>query len=83
MNKIIANLPEELGYRMGNAPIQIICNADDAVLIADSEDNLQTLLLRFEQMAESLNMEISLNKTKSLTISRNYTKCGVQLRATR
>jgi len=41
---------------------------------------LLALLLRFDQMAERLNMEISLNKRKSLTISRNYTKCEVQLR---
>jgi hypothetical protein len=40
------------------------------------------LLLRFDQMAFRLNMEISLNKTKSLTISRNYTKCEVKLRGT-
>ena len=38
MDKIIANLAKELGYRMGNAPIHIICYADDAVLIADSEE---------------------------------------------
>jgi hypothetical protein len=48
---------------MGNDSIRTICYADDAVLIADSEGNLQTLLRKFEQMAESLNMEISLNKT--------------------
>ena len=36
IDKIIANLPRELGYMMGNNPIQIICYADDAVLIADS-----------------------------------------------
>jgi len=78
MDKIIANLPKELGYRMGNDPIHIICYADEAVLIADSEENLQTLLLKFDQMAEKLNTEISLNKTKSLTISRNYTICEVE-----
>jgi len=33
-------------------------------------------------MAERLSMEISLNKTKSLTISRNHTKCEVELRGT-
>jgi hypothetical protein len=33
-------------------------------------------------MAERLNMEISLNKTKSLKISRNYTKCEIELRGT-
>jgi len=82
MDKIIANLPKELGYKMGNDPIHIICYKDDAVLIAENEENLQTLLLKFDQMAESLNMVISLNKTKSLTISRNYTKCEVKLRDT-
>ena len=63
---------------MGNDPIHMICYADDTVLIAESEENLQTLLLKFDQMAESFNMVISLNKTKSLTISRNYTKCEVK-----
>jgi len=82
MDKIIANLPEKLGYRMGNARIHIIRYADDTVLIADSEENLQTLLIRFDQMAERLNMEISLNKTKSLTISKNYTRCEIELRGT-
>jgi len=82
MDKIIENLPKELGYRMGNDLIHIICYADDAVLIADSEENLQTLLSRFDQIAERLNMEISISKTKSLTISRNYTKCKVELRGT-
>ena len=40
MDKIMENLPKELGYRMGNDPIHIICYTDDAVLIADSEENL-------------------------------------------
>jgi len=44
--------------------------------------SLQTLLLKFDQMAESLNMEISLSKTKSLTISRNNMKCEVKLKGT-
>jgi len=82
IDKIIANLPKELGYRMGKVLINKICYADNVVLIADSEENLQTLLLRFDQMAERLSMEISLNKTKSLTTSRNYTKCEVELRGT-
>ena len=76
MDKMIKNLPKELGYRMGNDSIHIICYADDAVLIADSEENLQTLLSRFDQMPER-HMEISLSKTMSLTFSRNYTKCEV------
>ena len=46
MDKIIENLPKELGYRMGNNPIHTLCYADDAVLIADSEKSLQTLLTK-------------------------------------
>ena len=82
INEIIANLPRELGYKMGNNPIQIICYTDDAVLIADSAENLQTLLLIFDQIAESLNMGISLCKTKSLTISKNNIKCEIKLKGT-
>ena len=62
--------------------IYIICYAHDAVLIADSAENLQTLLLIFDQIAESLNMEISLSKTKSLTISQNNIKCEIKLKDT-
>ena len=67
---------------MGNNPINIICYTDDAVLIVESAENLQTLLLKFDQMATSLNMEISLSKTKSLVISRNSIHCEVKLRDT-
>jgi hypothetical protein len=67
---------------MGNNPINIMCYAGDAVLIADSAENLQTLLLKFDQTAASLNMEISLSKTKSLFISRNNINCEVKLRDT-
>jgi len=56
---------------MGNDPIHMICYAEDADLIADSKETLQTLLSSFDQMAEKLNMEIFLSKTKSLTITRN------------
>ena len=55
---------------------------DDVVLIADSAENLQILLLIFDQVAESLNMEISLSKTKSLTISKNNIKCEIKLKGT-
>jgi len=53
MDKIIANLPKELGYRMGNVPINIICYADDAVLIADIEEYLQILLFTFDRFPKS------------------------------
>jgi hypothetical protein len=67
---------------MGNNPIHTVCYADDAVLIVDSYENLQILLLKFDQMAENLNMEISLSKTKPLIISGHNIKCEVKLRHT-
>ena len=45
IDKIIANVPRELGCKMGNNPLQLICYADGAILVADSAENLQTLLL--------------------------------------
>lgn len=38
------NLPKNLGYEMGNTFFKIICYANDAIPISDSEDNLQQLL---------------------------------------
>jgi hypothetical protein len=35
MNEIIKVIKNKKGYRMGNKEINIICHADDAVLIAD------------------------------------------------
>jgi hypothetical protein len=64
---------------MGSNPIQIICYADEAVLIAENEENLQTRLLKFDQKAEGLNMEISLSKTKSLKIAKHNIKCEIKL----
>jgi hypothetical protein len=80
IDKIKVNLLKELGYRMGSSPIQIICYADNTVLIAESEENLQIILLKFDQIAESLNMEISLSKTKSLTTVKHNIKCEIKLR---
>ena len=45
MDKIIENLPKELGYRMRNDPIHIICYADEALLIPDSEKNYKPYYL--------------------------------------
>ena len=58
------------GYRMGQTKFKILCDADDAVLIAKSEDNLQQMLFEFNQTANKYNMSISIPKTK----------CGVTLR---
>jgi len=53
MNKIVGDLPKRAGYKMENTYFNI-CFADDAVLIADSEDDLHRLLHSFNQSAWSL-----------------------------
>ena len=56
------------GYRMGQTEFKILCYADDAVLIAEREDNLQRMLLDFNQTANKYNMSISIPEIKSMTI---------------
>lgn len=48
---------------MGNRSLGILCYADDAVLMAEKEDNLQCLLYRFNTTAQKLNMLISHEKS--------------------
>ena len=58
------------GYRMGQTEFKIFCYADDAVLIAESKNNLQRMLFEFNQTANKYNTSISIAKTKSMIISK-------------
>ena len=64
---------------MGQTEFKILCYADDAVLIAESEDNLQRMLFEFNQTANKYNMSISIPKTKSMTISKEPIRCKLVL----
>ena len=67
------------GYRMGHTEFKILCFADDAVLIAESEDNLQRMLSYFNHTANKYNMSISIPRTKSMTISKEPIRCKLAL----
>ncbi|GJQ68993.1 hypothetical protein Trydic_g6171 [Trypoxylus dichotomus] len=55
MDKIINSVEEVAGgYRMGQQSIKMLCYADDAILMADNEDDLQQLLYRFQTKARAL-----------------------------
>ena len=82
MDKILAYLTTQLGYKMGENSIQAVCYAGDVVLVSDSEQNLQTLLSQFDQIAERLNMEISIEKTKCILIAKEQLKCEIKLKNT-
>jgi hypothetical protein len=47
MNKIIKDVRYKEGYKIGDKELNVTCYADDAVLIADSENSLQRLLHQF------------------------------------
>lgn len=59
---------------MGDQKINIICFADDAVLISEKVNDLQKLLHQFNSTAKTLNMNILTNQTKCMTISRDSVK---------
>ena len=59
-----------LGYRMGNKKIGTACYADDAAIIAESENDLQGQLFKFFQASHQLNTNISTSKTKCMTIAK-------------
>ena len=78
MDKIIDQIPKELGYKMGETPIPIVCYADDAVLMAENEEDLQALLDAFNTNSVRLNMKISTTKTKSMVISKTPLTCNLR-----
>ncbi|XP_057652376.1 uncharacterized protein LOC130891569 [Diorhabda carinulata] len=63
-------IPYDLMKNMWDRNITILCYADDAVLVAKNEDDLQRLLNLFNWTAKSFNMIISASKTKCMTTSK-------------
>ena len=55
MDEIISKVRSLNGYKMGTGKINITCYADDAALVAESEDDLQRLLHQFNISAKKMN----------------------------
>ncbi|KAI4496978.1 hypothetical protein M0802_007926 [Mischocyttarus mexicanus] len=66
------------GKLTGQIPVNTSNRKDDAVLIANSEDNLQRLLHKFNITSKKYNMTISAEKTKCLTISKEPIRCKLE-----
>ncbi|KAJ4451273.1 hypothetical protein ANN_02734 [Periplaneta americana] len=62
----------------GNEPPGSL-KANDAVLIADSEDNLQILLYQFMLSCHKHNMKISVGKTETMNVSKEPIRCELEL----
>ena len=64
---------------MGIYKINILCYGDDAVLIAESEDDLQSILQAFNKQAAKFNMQISINKIKCMTMAKEPLRCKLAI----
>lgn len=63
MEQIIKSVRDTgIGYEVGNCRIPMVCYTDDVVLTAESEDDLQRLLFRLNNIAK-MYMKISIQKT--------------------
>ncbi|ENN80254.1 hypothetical protein YQE_03249, partial [Dendroctonus ponderosae] len=69
-----------LGYRIKNKRISMICYADHAAIIAENEDHLQRQRFKFHQISQRLNMTISINLgTSELQLASTRSQLGMLL----
>lgn len=59
------------GIRINGIPINNIRYADDTVILADSAQDLQSLLNQVNEESQRLGLKINITKTKFMIISRN------------
>ena len=64
---------------MGEKKINILCYADDVVLVAENEDDLHRLLHQFNLEAKSFDMVISASKSKYITTSKTPLRCKLKV----
>lgn len=69
MDGVITEGEDKKGCQMEGHNINIVCYAHDAVLISDTEDNLQRFLHQFNRSCRSLSLVISTEESKQTTIS--------------
>ncbi|XP_060516976.1 uncharacterized protein LOC132696257 [Cylas formicarius] len=79
MDEAIKKVRLDRGYRMGNDEVTIICHADDAMICAENEEDLQRLLNIFNRTGNQFNMTISAQKTKSMTTSKEPFRCKLEV----
>lgn len=78
MDRMISALQGKFLYRVGDRNTNIICYADDAVLLTDTEDNLQRLLHQYNITGKKYNMRMSTNRTKTMMISKQPFLCKLE-----
>ena len=66
-------------HRVGDEEINMVCYADDFALLADTEDDLQTLLYNFHLRCLRFNIKISILKTKAMAICKEPLRSKLEI----
>ena len=68
---ILRSIREAEGIKIGGVNVNNIRYADDTVLIADTEEKLQTLLTAVHDNSNEYGIRINIRKTETMTMSKN------------
>jgi hypothetical protein len=70
-DKCMREACEEMeGFQIGNESIKVLLYADDAVLLAENAENLQSMLDKLYERSEGMNLRINAAKTKVMVFER-------------
>jgi len=76
---ILRGIHDLIGLKIGGVNINNLRYADDTVLIATSEENLQKLLDKLVEASADMGLSVNCDKTKSMVISKSEEKSSCQL----
>ena len=68
------------GVPIGGTQIDNLRYADDTVLLADSDENLQNMMNKVNEVGKLYDMKVNAKKTKAMVISRNENKLKVHVK---
>ena len=77
---IFRHIEDSKGVTIGGTQINNLRYADDTVLLADSEENLQNMMNKVNEVGKLYNMKMNAKKTKAMVISRNENKPKVNIK---
>ena len=63
---IIRHIEDSKGVTLGGSQINNLRYADDTVLLADSEENLQNMMNKVNEVGKLYNMKMNAKKTKAM-----------------
>ena len=77
---ILRHMEDSKGVTIEGTQINNLRYADDTVLLADSEENLQNMMDKVNEVGQLYNMKMNAKKTKAMAISRNEHKPKFNIR---